>query len=232
MVNALEIGTNPRPRRKRFSPIVDKRLGQILVDRNVISSKHLFVALQRQRQQGGKYLGEILFDMGVSQEKINEALYVCRKRKPIGEILVDLNAITRLQLEEALEKQKQLARKATPKPLGKLLVEMGYSSYEAYLESLSKHFNIPLVSLQNFFPSPALQKTIGEGYALKNKIVVLENHSTKIRLALGEPNTLLMDELRRAFPPGKTVEFYLADPLEMVHCLKRRSDPFLNYNYR
>ncbi len=74
MVNAMQIGTNPRPRRKRFSPIVDKKLGQILVDRNVISPNHLLVALQRQRQHGGKYLGEILFDMGVSQEKINEAL--------------------------------------------------------------------------------------------------------------------------------------------------------------
>jgi len=35
-------------------------------------------------EQPGKYLGEILFEIGVPQEKINRALYYFNKRKTIG----------------------------------------------------------------------------------------------------------------------------------------------------
>ena len=44
---------------------------------------------------------------------------------------------------------------------------------------------------------------------------------TKIKLALAEPNPFVMDELRRAFPSGKRVEFCLADRLEIDYCLRR-----------
>jgi hypothetical protein len=50
--------------------------------------------------------------------------------------------------------------------------------------------------------------------------VVLKESVTGIKLALAEPDPLVMDELRRAFPSGKSVEFCLADPHEIVGCLK------------
>jgi len=43
---------------------------------------------------------------------------------------------------------------------------------------------------------------------------------------------LVMDELRRTFPSGKRVEFYLAHPLEMEYCLRQKFDPFLASHYR
>ncbi len=215
-----------------FIPINDKLLGQILVERNIISATHLQSALDRQRKGKGKYIGEILLEMGFPQGKINEALDASGKRKRMGEILIDLGVLTPDQLRYALEKQRQLARMAIRRPLGKLLVQMGYINYEALLTALSKHFNIPTISLKGFFPSSALQKAVGDSYALKHKIVVLENDFSKIRLALAEPNALIMDELRRAFPPGKRVEFYLANPLEMEHCLRQKFDPFLVSHYR
>jgi hypothetical protein len=217
-----------------FTPITDKTLGQILVERNVISPTHLRMALDRQKRGNGKhkYIGEILLEMGVPQEKINEALNASGKRKRLGEILIDLRILTSDELRQALEKQKQLARMAIRRPLGKLLVEMGYTNYEVLQTALSKHFNMPTIFLKGVFPSPSLQKAVGDAYALRNKIVVLENDFTKIRLALAEPNSLLMEELRRAFPAGKKVEFYLADPIEMEYCLRHKFDPFLVSYYR
>ena len=208
--------------RRKFAPIVEKMLGQILIERNIISPRYLQLALDRQKEQKGKYkyIGEILIEMGIPQEKINEALDVYNKRKPIGQIFLDLKIITLDQLQIALEKQSQLAKKAVRKPLGKLLVEMGFTTYQRYLDALSKHFNMAIVSLRGFFPSIALQRAVGKAYAQKHQIVVLEDYSTWIKVALAEPDPFVMDELRRAFPSRRRVEFCLANRFEIDHCLK------------
>ena len=220
--------------RGNFNPIVEKMLGQILVERGIISPKHLQVALDRQKEEKGKfkYIGEILIEMGIPQEKINEALDVYGKRKPIGQIFLDLKIITPDQLEKALEKQSRFAKMAVRKPLGKLLVEMGFTTYDGYLDALSRHFNMPIISLKGFFPSPSLQKAVGDAYAQKHKIVVLGNYPEKIKLGLADPNIFVIDELKRAYPPGKRVEFYLAHLFEMDYCLRIKFDPFVVSHYR
>lgn len=208
--------------RENSNPFDEKMLGQILVERSVISPRHLQLALDRQNQQKGqyKYIGEILIEMGIPQETINDALDVYQKRKSIGQIFLDLKVITSEELQKALEEQTELAKRGIRKPLGKLLIEMGYINYDEYMDALSKHFNLPIISLKGFFLSSDLQKAIGEAYAQKQQIVVLENCATKIKLALSEPSAFSMDELRRTFPPGKKVEFYLAHPSEMDYCLR------------
>lgn len=208
--------------RRDFNPTVEKMLGQILVERNIISPGFLQLALDRQKIEKGKYkyIGEILLEMGVPQQKIDEALDGYNKRKPIGQIFLDLKIITPDQLQEALEKQSQFAKMAVRKPMGKLLVEMGVTTYNGYMEALSKHFNMAIVSLRGSFPSTSLQRAIGKAYAQRHHIVVLEDYGTGIKLALAEPDPLVMDELRRSFPSGKSVEFCLADRFEIDGCLK------------
>jgi hypothetical protein len=222
------------PMRNNFNAVIEKMLGQILIERNIISPVDLQVALDRQKNQMGKYkyIGEILIEMGIPQEKINEALDVYNKRKPIGQIFLDLKIITPDQLEKALEKQSRFAKMAVRKPLGKLLVEMGFTTYDGYLDALSRHFNMPIISLKGFFPSPSLQKAVGDAYAQKHKIVVLGNYPEKIKLGLADPNIFVMDELKRAYPPGKRVEFYLAHLFEMDYCLRIKFDPFVVFHYR
>ena len=97
---------------------------------------------------------------------------------------------------------------------------MGFTTYEGYMDALSKHFNMAIVSLRGFFASTSLQRAVGKAYAQRHQIVVLEDYSTKIKLALAEPDPLVMDEVRRAFPLRRRVEFYLADRFEIDECLK------------
>jgi len=208
---------------RNFNPTVEKMLGQILVEREIISPGFLQLALDRQKKEMGKYeyIGEILLKMGVPQQKINEALDSYNKRKPIGQIFLDLGIITPDQLQKALEKQMKFARVKVRKPIGKLLVEMGVTTHNRYMEVLSKHFNMVIVSLRGFFPSTSLQRAIGKAYAQRHQIVVLEDYDKGIKLALAEPDPFIMDELRRAFPSGKSVEFCLADRSEINDCLKK-----------
>jgi type IV pilus assembly protein PilB len=207
---------------RNLNPTVEKMLGQILVERNIISPGFLQLALDRQKKEEGKYkyIGEILLEMGVPQQKINEALDGYNKRKPIGQIFLDLKIMTPDQLQEALEKQRQSAKMGVRKPIGKLLVEMGVTNYNGYMEVLSKHFNMAIVSLGGFIPSTSLQRAIGKAYAQRHQIVVLQDNITWIKLALAEPDPLVMDEIRRAFRSGKSVEFCLAGRFEIDDCLK------------
>jgi len=214
-------------------PLVEKALGQILIEKNIISQNQLDLALRRQKDQKGKYLGQILIEMGaVSQEKLNKLLDAFNKRKKIGEILVDLQVITFQQLDEALRRQSDLLKKGIRKPLGAVVLEMRYTDYDSYLKALSIHFNMPIVSLENFFPTPALQKVLGEKYALKKGVVVLENTPARIKLALAEPTHYTVEEIEKALPFGKVVEFYLANPNEVDSCLRKKFDPFALTRYR
>jgi len=211
----------------------EKTLGQILVDKGIISREQLDRALQIKAEQPKKYLGEILFEMGVSQEKINRALYYSNKRKTIGEILVDQKLITPEQLEEALSKQKKIKEKwGHTRPLGLLLIELGYINSRGYLTALSKHFNMPILSMKDYQPNPQLQKVIGERYAMERKIIVLENSAKTIKLVLADPSTQVIEELQKAIPPGKAMEFYLAGYGEIDESLRRVADPFSFTQYR
>ncbi|HNS55154.1 MAG TPA: hypothetical protein PKH25_10295 [Syntrophales bacterium] len=211
----------------------EKTLGQILVDKGIISREQLDRALQIKAEQPGKYLGEILFEMGVSQDKINRALYYSNKRKTIGEILVDQKLITPDQLEEALSKQKKIKEKwGHTRPLGLLLIELGYINSRGYLTALSKHFNMPILTMKDYQPNPQLQKVIGERYAMERKIIVLENSAKTIKLVLADPSTQVIEELQKAIPPGKSMEFYLASYGEIDESLRRVADPFSFTQYR
>jgi len=203
----------------------EKPLGQILVEKHIITQKQLDSALKQQEKETEKYLGQILFEMGVSQNKINTVLDQFNKRKPLGQVLLDLQILTTKQLDEVLEKQNKLQELMDRKLLGVLLVELGYTTYDDYMQALSKHFNMPLISLGKFLPQLFLQKAIGEKYAQNNKIVVLENSETKVKVALAEPRQNLIDELQRIFTGLKHIEFYLAYPLEIDLYLKKLSAP-------
>jgi hypothetical protein len=102
---------------------------------------------------------------------------------------------------------------------------------EVYLKALFKHFVMPIESLASFVPCPSLQRSIGEKYAKKNRILVLENNSNTIKLAWSEPKAQILDEIRSVFPPGKKVEFYLASPSDIEWCFKKNLDPFSMSRY-
>jgi MSHA biogenesis protein MshE len=204
----------------------EKTLGQILIAKGVISQRKLDLALKIKDVQPDKYLGEILFQIGVPQQKINQALYYFHKRKTIGEILIDQQLISAEQLEEALSKQKNIKEKlGHTRLLGLLLIEMGHINISGYLTALSKHFNMPILTLKSHEPSPHLQKIIGERYAMEHKIIVLENSVDLIKLVLAEPSIQLMEELRKAVPSGKKIEFYLASHSMIDECFLKMADP-------
>ncbi len=194
-----------------------KPLGEILLEKYIITHEMLDFALELQKKEKGKYLGQIFLEMGVSQDQLNEILDYFQHRKKIGDILIEDKVILPAQLQEALERQRE--KEKLYKPLGRILMDLGYIDYDQYMNALAKHFLMQIVSLKSFQPSKSLQKAIGEVYAKKNKIVVLEDGIGKLKLAFSEPSSALIEEIRRFARLKKKIEFYLAKSSEI--------DPFL-----
>jgi len=193
-----------------------KQLGQILIENGIITQKQLDTTLANQKEQKGKYLGQLLMEMGISPHKINDILDLHHLRRPVGQILRDSNFISESQLEEALEEQTTNYR-----PLAKILMDMGYISKERYLETLSKHFNIPIISLKEQTLSVSLQKVLGQKFTLTNKIIVLEDTPEAVKIAISEPSRMFLNELRSYLPAQKNTEFYLSDPFELEDSLRK-----------
>lgn len=210
-----------------------KGIGQLLLDKKIITQAQLDNALSLQVLEPGKYLGQILCEMGTPQFKIIKALYYNHKRKSIGQILLDLKIISLEQLNKALTEQKRLRSQfGFRKPLCGFLVELGIIDQEEYLTALSVHFNMPVISLQEFDISTALQKAFGEKYTYHHKIIVVQNNPNIIKVAIAEPNIFLMEELEKALPPGKDIFFYLARLSEIDMCFEKKYDPFEAAKYR
>jgi hypothetical protein len=206
----------------------EKMTGEILVEEKIITGDQLNAALRLQKERPVQYLGEILIKMGIPQEKIVTALCHSGKRRMVGEILLDLKLIKSVQLGEVLAEQRYLQFKmGVRKPIGLILFDRGYINYHEYLTVLSKHFNMPVVSLKDHLPSRPLQRLLGEKYTREHDIIVLENTATTIRMALAEPTMYVMEKIHRLLPPEKAVEFYLASHSEIALCLEKIFESFI-----
>lgn len=198
-------------------------IGQILVRKHIITESELQLAMEKKKQEPDKYLGQILSEMGCSQSKIMHGIYFSNKRKKFGEILVDLNIISNEQLHDLLAEQKALKQRGIFKYLGALLIQEKILSEKNYMNALSAHFSMPIVSLKDHVASPELQKTVGEKFALRHGIVVLENSDQELTVALAEPHLSVFDHLEKSMPKGKQIRFCLAKASEIEEILDSRT---------
>lgn len=208
---------------------MSNKIGRILLAKKIISESHLIAALARKEKEPNKYLGQIFCEMGLPQPKIIKAIYYSNKRKKLGQILVDLEIITPDQLQNILLQQTDLKHKRVYMPLGTLLAKNGIISEDQYLEVLSAHFCMSVVSLKDFKVSPTLQRAVGEKYALKNNIVVMDDSPLEVTVAIAEPHLLALETLEKGMPEGKHILFRIARASEIEACLSAVYDP-LGYN--
>jgi type IV pilus assembly protein PilB len=212
---------------------MDVTLGEALVKKGIITPSELDKALELQKNRKNEYLGEILQSMGVSQDKINNTLEYLNKRKKIGDILIDLGLISPEDLERALLEQKCIQSKMGVRtPLGILLHEMGLIYYREYMRALSKHFVLPIVTLEDRTIPSSLQDVLGKKFIFKQHVLVLKNDEKKIKIALSTPTPSLMQEIRKSVPAHKEVVFCLAHPIEIEAVHKQMNDPFSVNRYR
>ncbi len=187
-----------------------KKLGQLLVSQSVISEEQLEQALALQKEVGERYLGEILIELGASQVRVNRVLDLYNKRKSLEDMLVSAGYLSEAQLAEVQEEHLETLR-----PFRDILMERDLITEEGYLQILSRHFNLPIISLYNISPVKTLRRVISEEFSKRNQVVVFEEGKRSVKVAIAEINTLLMEDLQQFRHTNKEMEFYLAPPGEI-----------------
>ncbi|MGD0229056.1 MAG: type IV-A pilus assembly ATPase PilB [Syntrophorhabdales bacterium] len=101
---------------------------------------------------------------------------------PLGELLVTMSKITRDQLAEALEIQKEQGGK-----LGQVLVRMGLMSEEEILKALSIKLAIPLVDLTKTEINEGVIKMVPLAMVKRFSVIPISKKGNCLSLAIADP---------------------------------------------
>ncbi len=133
----------------------------------------------------------------------------------IGELLLKEKRITALQLQEALNYQKQNGGK-----LGANLVKMGFVKDEEITALLSKQYGVPSIALNQFEIDPAVIKLVPAETARKYQIVPLSRAGATLTIAMTDPtNVFAMDDVK--FMTGYNVEPVVASETAVIDSIDK-----------
>lgn len=116
------------------------------------------------------------------------------KRKKIGEILVEMHAVTPAQLEAALKKQGTIK-----KMVGEILIEQKIISEETLFRGLSTQHGIEFVNLETMDLNKELIRQIPEGLIKTYKFIPLKKEPKSLTIAVFDPsNSKMFDSIKMA----------------------------------
>lgn len=117
-----------------------------------------------------------------------------RRNKRLGEILVELGAISAAQLDKALEYSKD-----KNKILGDALLELGFVDEQTLFKGLESIFNVPYVDLNETSIDKDAAILIPEKLAKKHEMIPIRREGNLLTLAMHDPvNFYAIDDVKNA----------------------------------
>jgi type II secretory ATPase GspE/PulE/Tfp pilus assembly ATPase PilB-like protein len=155
------------PRRVVERLEIGHRLGDMLVEHNVLSLTQVEQAAREQQDLRNQRVGDILVTRQVVTPEQLEAAIEQQARMPMvrmGEALIALGFIDQAQLDDALVQQ----RSDRSVPLGELLVRSGLISRDDLQTALARKMGYPIVDVTQF---PAEAEALGRvTYAVSSRL--------------------------------------------------------------
>ena len=146
---------------------------------------------------------------------------VRRKKMRLGELLLDADAITQEQLDQALALQKRSGHK-----LGRALTEVGAIDEADLYLFLAKRLEIDYLELANIKLQSEIVKLLPEVQARRLRALVLKRDKDGLLVGMADPTDIFAhDELSRLL--GKSVKIALVNETELLRTIDityRRTD--------
>jgi len=127
---------------------------------------------------------------------------------PIGQLLLGARLIGADQLRIALHEQQQRRR-----PLGQVLVELGFVSDTALRDTLARHSGHSSVELGDSLADPAALALVPQALARRHRLLPLQYRATERTLVIALANThdiVALDRLQAELEPGTRIELRVA----------------------
>jgi type IV pilus assembly protein PilB len=165
----------------------DTRLGELLIQRRLVTASDLDEALAAQRTASTYLpLGQILIDKGlVTRRQLHLLLDWAKKRPTLGQVLIKSGSIKEAQLKRALEQQADLDL-----PLGETLIKLGYITEEQMRQSLCLQMNVPYLDISRLQIDPVLGRLINRTYAVRQVLVPVSQIGQTLTVAMDDPSDL------------------------------------------
>jgi MSHA biogenesis protein MshE len=144
-----------------------------------------------------------------------------KKRVKLGELLLEQQAITPVQLEHALNEQKRTGRK-----LGRALTDLGFLSEDDLHKALARHLQLPFVDLRQLTLDPVVVRQLPETLARRFRALVLQSDKRGLLVGMADPADLLAyDELsKRLKQTLRLAVVSEGELLRMLDVVYRRTD--------
>jgi len=191
---------------------VPKKLGEILVERNLVTEQQLLAALDIQRSKKLP-LGEILVGQGyIEQDKMDAAL-ARQYGSRLGEILISNKMINFEKLLQAFDLQRTQAR-----PLGDILIELKYVKEEDLLQALAKQHNLEIVDLSKYEIKPDVFGKISIDILKRHNVMPIDIKDGNLVVATSDPEDILAISdlefisglhIKLVLAPKKVIKSYL-----------------------
>ncbi|RQW87018.1 MAG: pilus assembly protein PilB [Geobacter sp.] len=160
-----------------------KKLGEILLESNLITEPQLHEALELQKSFPGETIGRLLCRLGFLKESdLNYILEQTGKRKKLVDILLEQGLVTEKSIEQA-----RVSSKKDNIPLGKSLVKLGFLTEAQMARTISAQYDLPFVSLGTMQTDPDFARFINASYAQKQQIVPISKIGSTLTLAMAQP---------------------------------------------
>ncbi len=111
--------------------------------------------------------------------------------KQLGQLLIERGVITKKQLEEALNVQKQKGGL-----IGQILVGLGYANEETIAQALTAQYGFPYLPLENYDIDSEIVKIVPKNVASQFCLIPVDKIGNNLTIAMSNPlNTLAVEDI-------------------------------------
>ncbi|GEA52476.1 MSHA biogenesis protein MshE [Vibrio inusitatus NBRC 102082] len=131
--------------------------------------------------------------------------------KRLGDLLVENDIVSEVQVQQALEAQRQTGRK-----LGDSLIQLGFITEKQLLEFLSQQLSLPLIDLNLAQVDIEAVQLLPEVHARRLRALVIDRNGHTVRVAMSDPADLFAQESVMRLLSNYDVELVIASERQLV----------------
>jgi type II secretory ATPase GspE/PulE/Tfp pilus assembly ATPase PilB-like protein len=160
-----------------------KKVGEILIEQNLISQEQLQQALDLQKNIPDQTIGQLLCKLGFIRESdLRFVLDQKNKRPELVDVLTKNGQMDRQKVQHAREIGKQYNI-----PLEKALIKLNYIDEEQLAQGVATQYDLPFVTINCQDLDVVLSQYISVVYAQKHRIAPISKIGNTLTLAMSAP---------------------------------------------
>jgi len=182
-----------------------KQLGQLLIEKNVITPEQLDQALEVQLKEGG-LLGQILIKLNIvtAEQLENSIKEQTSSAQRLENVLKEMGILSAEQLNQALELQKKEGG-----TFAQSIIKLGVLGEDDLVSTMVTQFGFPYLQLVNYEIESELVKIIPKSIAEKYSLIAIDKIGNILTIAMADPlNAAALDDVRKE--TGLNVEAFIS----------------------